>query len=77
MTFNLANWLAGIYRLSWSNSEVKIGPSSRQVVGGKQELDNCWDGRPWLKCRPELETVNKQEPSENSRSAKIGRCDVD
>jgi len=25
---------------------------------GKQELNNCWDGRPWLKSRPELETEN-------------------
>jgi len=30
-----------------------------KVTRGKQDLSNCWDGRPWLKRRPELETVNK------------------
>jgi len=26
---------------------------------GLQKLSNCWDGRPWLKSRPELEMLNK------------------
>jgi len=25
----------------------------------KQQLSNCWEGRSWLKSKPELETVNK------------------
>jgi len=33
--------------------------SKLKVTGGKRELSNCWDDRPWLKGRHETETVNK------------------
>jgi len=33
--------------------------SKFRVTGGKQELSTCSDGRPQLKSRPKLETVNK------------------
>ena len=39
-----------------------------QVYGKKNELSNCWDGRPQPKSKRELETVNNYPPAESSRS---------
>jgi len=61
LTFELLNHWPGylacwfILTLSRLSSNVKVMSQSSRW----QKLSNCWDDWPWLKSRPELETVNK------------------